>query len=74
MRGLHARLLDVTVMRDLNINLFENSSNKRKFEENFMCTLLQPAISVTTHHKSNFNKNCIDNIFLKNLDTENMCT
>ena len=61
-------------MGDFNINLFENSSNTRKFEENFMCTGLQPTISITTHHKPNCKKSCIDNIFLKNLDTENMCT
>ena len=64
----------ICIMDDFNINLFENSSNTRKVEENFMCTGLQPTISVTTHHKPNCNKSCIDNIFLKNLDTENMCT
>ena len=64
----------ICIMGDFNINLFENSSNTRKFEENFMCTGLQPTISVTTHHKPNCKKSCIDNIFLKNLDTENMCT
>ena len=64
----------ICIMGDFNINLFENSSNTRKFEENFLCTGLQPTISVTTHHKPNCKKSCIDNIFLKNLDTENMCT
>ena len=60
----------ICIMGDFNINLFENSSNTRKFEENFMCTGLQPTISITTHHKPNCKKSCIDNIFLKNLDTE----
>ena len=39
-----------------------------------MCIGLQPTMSITTHHKPNCKKSCIDNIFLKNLDTENMCT
>ena len=52
----------ICIMGDFNINLFENSSNTR------------PTVSVTTHYKPNCNKSCIDNIFLKKLDTENMCT
>ena len=62
------------ILGDYNINLFEESVPMKKFEENFMCTGFLPTISIATHHKPNCLKSYIDNILIKNLDTDSLYT
>ena len=64
----------ICILGDYNINLFEESVPMKKFEENFRCTGFLPTISIATHHKPNCLKNCIDNILIKNLDTDSLYT
>ena len=63
-----------TILGDYNINLFEEYVPMKKFEENFMCTGFLPTISIAAHHKPNCLKSCIDNILIKNLDTDSLYT
>ena len=64
----------ICILGAYNINLFEESVPMKKFEENFMCTGFLPTISIATHHKPNCLKSCIDNILIKNLDTDSLYT
>ena len=64
----------ICILGDYNINLFEESVPMKKFEENFMCTGFLPTISIAAHHKPNCLKSCIDNILIKNLDTDSLYT
>ena len=64
----------ICILGDYSINLFEESVPMKKIKENFMCTGFVPTISIATHHKPNYLKSCIDNILIKNLDTDSLYT